>query len=512
MTPHYADDAVTLHHGDCLDVLRTLADNSVDAVVTDPPYGIGFMGHAWDQPGEYGAVRRNGKPGPHTRRANVDHTRTTTRDGSMEAGRYDLSLTANRRFQAWCEAWLTECLRVLKPGGHLLCFGGSRTWHRLAAAAEDAGFELRDSIAWLFGSGFPKSHNLDGEHAGWGTALKPAFEPIVVGRKPLAGTVAGNVLAHGTGALHIDACRTPAGQDYRDKCASVVGLASNGNGDAYGKWTAAREDSASDLGRWPTNVLLDDTQAAQLDQEVGPLRARPGQARAAAAGTGWGMTATGAEYADSGGPSRFFPTFRYEAKAPAAERPRDGDTAHPTVKPLDLMRWLVRLVTPPGRHGPRAVRRERHHRRGVRHRGVPLHRDRARGGVPAADRRAPVQADRPRHVRRRGMTTAKNPVPASLLRGRLESLSLRLLRDGASPRQVTEQTGIPLERLRALAAEQTHRPRPVRDPCLTPNCGQPKNPGAPRHGWVQTKAAGDPHALWWCSWTCAAHHAADRAR
>lgn len=460
--PHYAGELVTLFHGDCLEVLRELPDESVDAVVTDPPYGIGFMGHAWDQPGEFGAVRSNGKPGPHRRRANVDHTTTSTRDGAMEAGLYDLSLTANRRFQAWCEAWAYECLRILKPGGHLLSFCGTRTWHRMAAGIEDAGFEVRDSIAWLYGSGFPKSldvskaidkrrddrelilsvtawvreardaagitnrqidealgtngmaghftsaasqphiptaelwpklldllgideppahvreavdewlrikgqpgptwqlrevtgqhdkaapgqswnarHGLPGDLTpkerrdkpatseaerwqGWGTALKPSFEPVIVARKPLAGTVAANVLAHGTGALNINACRTSAGQDDRDKCASVVGLASNRNGDAYGEWAGVREDSAHDAGRWPANVVLDESQAAELNRHSGKADAA------------------------EGGAARFFPTFRYEAKAPTVERPRAGDTAHPTVKPVDLMRWLVRLVTPPG--------------------------------------------------------------------------------------------------------------------------------------------------------------------
>lgn len=485
MTIHYTDDQVTLHHGDALDVLRELPDNSVDAVVTDPPYGIRFMGKAWD--GE------DIEAGVHTRRGQADMPDNGKagrnggyRSAAAEAGRYDLS--ANAAFGEWCRQWATECLRVLKPGGHLLAFGGSRTWHRLTSAIEDAGFEIRDSIAWLYGSGFPKSldvskaidkqrsedrapvdavrawlnarrleaglsHDAVNKHfghasngggsssawmtnltsrsiptwdqwqslkslmsfgdemdaevwrlngrkgepgdnwsarevvghyeqpdprlqgwaemqgrergtakerrgapttdaaqhwQGWGTALKPAFEPIVVARKPLTGTVAANVLEHGTGALNIDACRTAAGQDYADKCASVVGLGSNRNGDAYGEWTGVREDSAHTAGRWPTNVVLDDTQAAELDQQTGVTRSRIGKPRGAASGDGWGMTATGAEYDDEGGASRFFPVFRYEAKAPTSERPRDGEVAHPTVKPLDLMRWLVRLVTPPG--------------------------------------------------------------------------------------------------------------------------------------------------------------------
>ncbi|QGJ88239.1 endonuclease [Mycobacterium phage StAnnes] len=191
---------------------------------------------------------------------------------------------------------------------------------------------------------------------GWGTSLKPSFEPVVVARKPLTGTVAANVLEHGTGALNIDACRIPAGQDYRDKCASVVGLDSNRNGAAYGEWAGARTDSAREGGRWPTNVVLDETQAAELDAQSGNL---PGGVTVRRNMHGQEQNANGIygsrkryasedfTYGDSGGASRFFPVFRYEAKAPGAERPSANGVAHPTVKPLDLMRWLVRLVTPP---------------------------------------------------------------------------------------------------------------------------------------------------------------------
>jgi hypothetical protein len=458
-TPHYERDGIVVHHaehthGEGLGI--DLPDSSVDAIVTDPPYELGFMGKGWDASGIA----------------------------------YDVALWA-------------DCLRVLKPGGHLLAFGGTRTWHRLVVAVEDAGFEIRDSIAWVYASGFPKSldvskaidkarddrddivkvttwlkrqawaagHNrstvdthmgtsdmagwwltdlrhrcqcptweqwerlrdligfddaMDAEvwrlngrkgmpgeawhdrevigerttgrgtgrgaiayisdsenrdvtapatdHArqwqGWGTALKPAHEPIVVARKPLAGTVAGNVLAHGTGALNIDGCRVEAGQDYRDKCASVVGLASNRNGDAYGEWTGARTDSSSPQGRWPSNLVLthapdcgatDATPCvpgcpvADLDAQSGVTTSPPvGSVARTQGGATIGTFAHEGRppspngHGDSGGASRFFPTFRYEPKAPTTERPRHGGIAHPTVKPLDLMRWLVRLVTPPG--------------------------------------------------------------------------------------------------------------------------------------------------------------------
>lgn len=394
MQPYYADDAVTLYHGDCLDVLARIPDSSVDSVCTDPPYGLEFMGKDWDAPWKAsGAVVRD----PATERGGFQ-------DGnggnpySRSRIEYGRGGDASIGFQQWCEQWATECLRVLKPGGYLVAFGGSRTWHRLAAAIEDSGFEIRDSIAWLYGSGFPKSLDVskaidkaagavrevtgrgtkgmrvqsswdtgngsgvfragaDGydetapateaakRWEGWGTALKPAFEPIVVGRKPFAGTVAGNVLEHGTGALNIDGCRVgsqgggnacPGG----DKCKCVT----SGVSFSPTRHPVRRE---GDFGRWPANVVLDKTQAAELDQQSGISVSRIGAPRGADSGSGWGMTATGAEYDDTGGASRYFPTFRYEAKAPTSERPSANGIQHPTVKPLDLMRWLVRLVTPP---------------------------------------------------------------------------------------------------------------------------------------------------------------------
>lgn len=353
MDAWHQDARATIYHGDCLTVLAKLPDASVDAVVTDPPYELGFMGKGWDASGI--------------------------------AYRVDL----------WAEA-----LRVLKPGGHLLAFGGTRTWHRLACAIEDAGFEVRDSIAWMYGSGFPKSldvskaidkaagaererigdygqgfraagsglegwqrqaHSIDKgitapatdaarEWSGWGTALKPAHEPIVVARKPLVGTVAANVLEHGTGALNIDACRIA--HSGSENMAAIQAPSSSTFSAAASDWTTMTYKPG---GRWPANVVLDEDQAAELDQQSGnrpggtypaahQIKSQPGQANGTMNG-GWnGVTRTEAvKLDDSGGASRFF----YVAKAPARERPKVDGTAHPTVKPLTLMRWLCRLVTPP---------------------------------------------------------------------------------------------------------------------------------------------------------------------
>jgi site-specific DNA-methyltransferase (adenine-specific) len=376
MTPYYVDDRATVYQGDALAVLPTLPDQSVDAVVTDPPYGLEFMGREWDSFGRTG-IR-----------------------GSA--------------YQEWCQAWAAECLRLLRPGGHLLAFGGSRTFHRLVCAVEDAGFEIRDTISWLYGSGFPKSLDVSkaidraagaerevigryvmpadsdagnagkvirsvdsdggyGGHAtagregtpitspatdaarrwsGWGTALKPGWEPIVVARKPLAGTVAANVQVHGTGALNIDACRLPMGSEYdpgaiHRQHADTAGM--NGLGQS-GFAPDHQQPTYNEAGRWPPNVVLDKATAAGLDRQSGD-RPSGGSPGGRAANTGMrGNTFSRQRpelVADAGGASRFFPTFRYEAKATPAERPRHDGAAHPTVKPLELMRWLVRLITPP---------------------------------------------------------------------------------------------------------------------------------------------------------------------
>lgn len=365
----------SIQQGDCLEVLTTLEEGSIDSVVVDPPYGIGFMGHEWDQPGEAGR-----KAGKITEFGRGQRKKPAKATASMVAGEYDLSTTANRRFQAWCEVWATELYRVLKPGGYLLAFGGTRTYHRLAAGIEDAGFEIRDCLAWIFGSGFPKSHNLDGDREGWGTALKPGHEPIVMARRPLIGTVAANVAAHGTGALNIDGCRIEAS----DKASFPVG--DYGERGLYGA-DGERTADPNPGGRWPANVLLDPEAGATLDAQTGELISGPEsdrghrrnadrEAQRNTYGGFQGQAVTGLLYGDRGGASRFF----YCAKSSRAERNagltnipertvssgmgapmptddlgRDRDrfqttqsNIHPTVKPIDLMRWCVRLVTPPG--------------------------------------------------------------------------------------------------------------------------------------------------------------------
>jgi DNA modification methylase len=351
----------------------------------------------------------------------ADNSRMAALRTRLMAGRrYVDPPWSGHEFQDWCRLWAAECLRVLKPGGHLLAFGGSRTWHRLTCAVEDAGFEIRDSIAWLYASGFPKSLDVskaidktagverevigykpshrpnvigarggsmsgaytarvetapatDAAHAwqGWGTALKPGFEPIVVARKPLAGTVAGNVLEHGVGALNIDACRVGAEErvSHAGGSSSLWRVSRVEQGYRDHVTTSIGEASAV-TGRWPSNVVL--THAAtphgvdlcgdgcvpgcpvrELDEQAGirtsGILAAHHERRPKDAGIlgAYGSAAGERGYGDSGGASRFFPVFRFEAKAPAAERPRVDGVAHPTVKPLALMRWLVRLVTPP---------------------------------------------------------------------------------------------------------------------------------------------------------------------
>jgi len=352
--------APTLHHGDCLDVLRTLPDASVDSVVTDPPAGIAFMGKAWDED---------------------------------KGGR--------RQWIAWMAEVMGECLRVLKPGGHAIVWALPRTSHWTATALEDAGFEVRDCLVHVFGSGFPKSQNVaiaidkskgamgargkrasfvgnlaqgeDVEQAksmpthepitelakqwtGWGTALKPASEHWWLVRKPLVGTVAANVERYSTGALNIDASRVQGAKPATTRGAG-------GTNGRYGPLNAQGRIEDDGKGRWPPNLLLshtedcaegacaDDCAVVEMDRQSGTT-----VSKAAARGgsspnpMSWGNRRADGDvvkgHTDSGGASRFFPVFRYQAKPSKTEK--GATNSHPTVKSIGLMDWLIRLVTPPG--------------------------------------------------------------------------------------------------------------------------------------------------------------------
>ena len=367
----YTTDLLDLRCMDCMDLMREMPDNSVDSIVTDPPYGLKFMGKKWDS-----AV-----PGT----------------------------------PVWA-----ECLRVLKPGGHLLAFAGTRTQHRMASAIEDAGFEIRDMIAWVYGSGFPKSldvgkaidreagakrgvigkrktfkgqgnseyDQLSGSDLtevfvtapateaarqwnGWGTALKPALEPITLARKPFPGTVAANVQEHGTGAINVDGCRvgtngeTPSGSGKHSK---GVFCPHSGSPQQEGPNITPPE------GRWPANLIHDGSEeVAALFPETksGDLNQASVKAsdRIYGGGFGNGKTCPKEFKRNSGSAARFF----YCAKASKADRDEGvagvagvagctwgegiGSASgaavtrrnnHPTVKPTALMRYLCRLVTPPG--------------------------------------------------------------------------------------------------------------------------------------------------------------------
>lgn len=316
---------VTLHLGECVEVMRSMPDNSVDAIVTDPPYELGFMGKSWDNTGIA----------------------------------YQIDL------------W-QEVLRVLKPGGHLLSFGGTRTYHRMACAIEDAGFEIRDQIQWIYGSGFPKSLNIGN---GWGTALKPANEPIVLARKPLIGTVAKNVLEWGTGGLNIDGCRVDS--NPRKTGTKPTSDKPTGSGSTLQGSSKNRQAEYDELnqGRFPANVIHDGS-----DEVVGmfPQQKSPSTYTRTSAAHGnidWNPKESGTEqlgYGDSGSAARFF----YCAKASRSERnaglegmeerskpvhirqsagrQKAGEMEsmpmqnhHPTVKPIALMRYLCKLITPP---------------------------------------------------------------------------------------------------------------------------------------------------------------------
>ena len=373
--------AFEIKHGDCLEVMRGMADNSVDAIVTDPPYGlVGASRGGSSQPGDLATPY--GRSGPSKKR------------GGFMGKEWDASIPGT-------EYWF-EVFRIAKPGAYILAFGGTRTFHRLAVAIEDAGWEMRDTLMWVYGSGFPKSLDVSkaidkaagaerkvvgsgkgrtgaaaqpnggssfsddsyqwpGDYditapateaarqwQGWGTALKPAWEPIIMARKPLDGTVVQNVLEHGTGAINVDGCRVELETDCRLLKGGTYGgnRGSDKGTSMFGTNTKGLEyEVPSANGRWPANLIHDGS-----DEVIAAFPDAPGQQRS----TGpefernaqvYGKFAGVSEHHprnDSGSAARFF----YCAKASKSDR---GEiNGHPTVKPTELMRYLVRLVTQPG--------------------------------------------------------------------------------------------------------------------------------------------------------------------
>lgn len=397
----------TLIMGDCIEAMKLLPENSVDSIMTDPPYGWRFMGKAWDA---FDIVKESKNAGDAKRGPKMmsDGRIRQPRELVAEAaGKYDLSLQANRSFQTWTETWSKEALRVLKPGGHMLVFCGPRTYHRMASGVEDAGFEVRDQLQWIFGSGFPKSHNIekasgDERFKGWGTALKPANEPILLARKPIGEkTVAANVLKHGTGGLNIDASRIAGAIPQVPQPKLQGGDALSRNNPSIGR----NGEFSRAEGRFPANLVLSHNAdcisadqsvtdknectpgcaVAMLDEQSGILKQGVAGKKSRPFGNGE-IYGTCAEFKPNGtetyacdtpsGASRFF----YCAKASKSDRNEGLEgmpdkvklaqmrgtngtgkknfeggfqdsiqkNHHPTVKPTKLMSYLIKLITPPG--------------------------------------------------------------------------------------------------------------------------------------------------------------------
>jgi site-specific DNA-methyltransferase (adenine-specific) len=313
-----------LEPGDCRDVLLELAaaGESFHACITDPPYHLTSIVKRFG--GENAAPAQFGSDGAFAR-----------------ASRGFMGKTWDGGGVAFDPSTWRAVFDVLRPGAHLLAFGGTRTFHRMAVAIEDAGFEIRDTVMWLYATGFPKSHNVaktaGAAWSGWGTALKPAWEPIIVARRPLAGTVAANVLAHGTGALNIGASRIalPDGDSLHDGLRGDYERLDTGTVDS--QWGFKRVDRAPGLGRWPANVTHDGSD--EVIEAFAAYAARGGAG--SAQGDEPRARARRVARTDTATAARFF----YSAKATIADR---GGSRHPTVKPLALLRYLCRMVTPPG--------------------------------------------------------------------------------------------------------------------------------------------------------------------
>lgn len=355
-----------LKQGDCREVLATLEPDSIDSVVSDPPYGLEFMGAKWDSFGEV-----------------VDDPATV---GGFQDGNGGNAYSRSRirvghqkpmAYQEFMFEVASGLLRVMKPGAYGLMFGGTRTYHRVACALEDAGFEIRDCLGWLYGSGFPKSSNQKGDWTGFGTALKPAWEPIVMFRKPSKLTVPKNLEALGVGALNIDGCRVGDSGGTRKEKPEPGRETVN----CYGSGLNGCVVASTDKGRWPANILhdgSDEVMAVFPEQKSADKRgdcegSRPGGFANVGTDSGSGEPC-GRVYDDKGSAARFFYCAKanrkdrdeglgdsFESTLPKApngaencvgsgrgsmSKPRKN--SHPTVKPTALMRYLCRLVTPPG--------------------------------------------------------------------------------------------------------------------------------------------------------------------
>ena len=315
--------------GDSREVLRELAPDSLDGCACDPPYALVSIGKRFGA--NDAAPAKVGASGAYARAS-----------AGFMGQQWDTGETA------FDPGFWAEVLRVLKPGAHIVAFGGTRTYHRLVCAIEDAGFEIRDQLAWMFGTGFPKSHN-QGE--GRGTALKPAFEPIVLARKPLDGTVAQNLRRGGVGALHIDGCRVDPGPDGPRRGRGRDGEASSDRtytDRGVVRCSAKPGPRGGDArGRWPANVVHDgsDEVISAFPLSAGQQGPVTGNERDRVTKTVYGAFSgdrlPSAPRGDTGSAARFF----YSAKASAAER---AGSKHPTVKPVALMRWLCRMIGHPG--------------------------------------------------------------------------------------------------------------------------------------------------------------------
>jgi site-specific DNA-methyltransferase (adenine-specific) len=347
--------------GDCREVMAALDSESVHAIITDPPYHLTQISRG-------GHARTNNPSMPHGRHRIGDK-------GFM--GKVWDGGDVAFRPETWAAA-----LRVAKPGAHLLAFGGTRTYHRLTCAIEDAGWEIRDCLMWVYGSGFPKSRNLEGDWTGWGTALKPAWEPIVMARNPLRGNLKSNIAQHGTGALNIDGCRIETDECLNGGAYTAEGgrtespsLRAGSGMNVPGKTTG--REFIRPAGRWPANLIHDGSVevVSMFPTEAGaaaPVRRRNGDKFRNTYGAFSGdVDELGSTFqGDAGSAARFF----YVPKASRTDRNRgigggeqpalgsgatmrekeDADWSarngnpHPTVKPTELMRYLIKLVTPPG--------------------------------------------------------------------------------------------------------------------------------------------------------------------